>query len=181
MWQTNDSRWKTSNGPSFIELEELGGKKPPLNQCIGAVISSLRLDDATWMANFESLSGLPSGSERGAGGGDSLANSECLSNPPSSPEHGAGGKGSLHRVMSRDSWSTIHVNDNSGRTTRRLLDSIQERPMDIRRTSGEEDGMLLSTRPSIYPDALPLFQITPFWCKNLNGIIFHDMNFDVLA
>ena len=53
MWQTNDSKWKTSIGPSSEELKELGGREPLLNQCIGAVISSLRLDDATWQANFD--------------------------------------------------------------------------------------------------------------------------------
>jgi hypothetical protein len=53
MWQTNDGKWKTSIGPSSEELKELGGREPPLNQCIGVVISSLRLDDATWQANFD--------------------------------------------------------------------------------------------------------------------------------
>ena len=86
MWQTNDSKWKTSTGPSSQELKELGGREPPLNQCIGVIISSLRLDDATWQANFESLS---SPFDRGGGWG-------------------------LRRVMSRDSWSTIRV-DTSGR------------------------------------------------------------------
>jgi hypothetical protein len=47
MWQMYDSKWKTSTGPSFEELRELGGREPPLNQCIGVVISSLRLDDST--------------------------------------------------------------------------------------------------------------------------------------
>ena len=53
MWQTNDGKWETSTGPSSEELRELGNREPPLNQCIGAVISSLRLDDATWQANFD--------------------------------------------------------------------------------------------------------------------------------
>ena len=66
MWQTNDSKWKTTTGPSSEELKELGGREPPLNQCIGAIISSLRLDDATWQANFESFS---SPSDRGGGWG----------------------------------------------------------------------------------------------------------------
>jgi hypothetical protein len=34
---------------------------------------------------------------------------------------------------------------------------------------------------SSYTDALPLFQITRFCSKNLNGIIFPDMTFDLLA
>ena len=55
MWQTNDSKWKTSIGPSSIKLHELGGRELPLNQCIGVVISSLRLDDATWETNFGSF------------------------------------------------------------------------------------------------------------------------------
>ena len=137
MWQTNDSKWKTSIGLSSIKLHELGGRELPLNQCIGVVISSLRLDDATWETNFGSFSSSSSGS--------------------------AGG------------WGNLSL----GRTTRRLLDSILERPTDLQLWG---DGMLLSTRPSsIYTDALPLFQITTFWWKNLNGIIFPDMNFDVLA
>ena len=73
MWQTNDGKWVTSTGPSSEEVRELAGREPPLNQCMGAVISSLRLDDATWQANFESLSS------------------------PSNP----GGSG-LRRVMARD-------------------------------------------------------------------------------
>jgi hypothetical protein len=66
MWQTDDRKWKTSAGPSSEEIRELGSRESPLNQCIGAVISSLRLDDATWQANFESLS---SSSDRGEGWG----------------------------------------------------------------------------------------------------------------
>jgi len=77
MWLTNDSKWKTSIRPSSLELKELGGEEPSLNQCIGVVISSLRLDDATWQANFEPL---PSpqdqagsrGRPRGASGGDGM-------------------------------------------------------------------------------------------------------------
>jgi len=136
MWQTNDSKWKTTTGPSSLELKELGGREPTLNQCIGVVISSLQLDDVTWKANFKSLSS------------------------PSDP-WGSG----LRRVMSRDSWSTIHV-DNSRK--RRLLDSIIGRPTDIRYASGG-DGMLISLDlSSIYTDSLPLFQITHSCCKNLN-------------
>jgi len=56
MWQTNDNRWKTSTGPSSDELRESKAREPPLNQCIGAVISSLRLDERTWQANFDPLS-----------------------------------------------------------------------------------------------------------------------------
>jgi hypothetical protein len=127
MWQTNDSKWKTSFGPSSLEFKELGGREPPLNQCVGVVISSLCLDDATWKTNFESLS---SSSDRGGGWG-------------------------LRRMISRDSWSTIHVNDNSGRTTRRLLDSIRGRPTDVRQAGGG-DGMLLSLDlSSLYIDVLP--------------------------
>jgi len=126
MWQTNDSRWKTSIGPSSQELEELGGREPPLNQCIGVVISSLRLDDA----NFESLS--------------------------SPYNHG----------RRATSWSTIHV-DNSRK--KGLLDSIIGRPTDIRYASGDDDGMLVSLDLfSFYTDAIPVFQITHFFCKNLN-------------
>jgi len=116
MWQTNDSKWKTSTGPSSAELRELAGKEPPLNQCIGAVISSLRLDDATWHANFEPLS---SSSDRGGGWG-------------------------LGRMVSRDSFSTIRVNDNSGGPARRLLDSILGRPTEMRGESYGSDGMFLS-------------------------------------
>jgi hypothetical protein len=112
MWQTNDSKWKTITGPSSLELKELGGREPSLNQCIGVVISSLRLDDATWQANFESLSS------------------------PSAP-WGSG----LRRIMSRDSWSTIRV-DNSG--MRRLLDSIIGRQTEMRDASDGSDGMFLS-------------------------------------
>ena len=131
MWQTNDNKWKTSTGPSSTELKELGGTEPPLNQCIGVVISSLRLDDATWKANFQSLSSSSSLSDRRTGDW--------------SP--------SLYRVMSQDSWSTMHVNDNAGRTTRRLLDSIRGRSADIRHAS-EGDGMLPSfDLSSIYTDA----------------------------
>ena len=133
IWQMNDNKWKTSTGPSSIELKELGGREPPMNQCMGVVISSLRLDDATWQTNFGSLSSPSSGSTPGWG--------------------------SLRRVMSRDSWSTIHVNDNSGRTTRRLLDSILGRPTDPRHASQGSDGMLLSDElphhSSIYIDVLP--------------------------
>jgi len=116
MWQTNDGRWKTSTGPSSLELKELGGREPPLNQCIAAAICSLRLDDATWKANFESLS---SPSDRGGGWG-------------------------LRRMISRDSFSTIHVNDNSGRPKRGLLDSILGRPTEMRGESYGSDGMFLS-------------------------------------
>jgi hypothetical protein len=118
MWQTNDSRWKTSTGPSSLELKELGSRDPPLNQCIGVVISSLRLDDATWQAHFESRS--------------------------SPSDHGDLGL-------------------NSGRTTRRLLDSIM-RPTEMRHTGYESDGMFLSDGsldlqfiltycPRLYPSA----------------------------
>ena len=41
MWQTNDSKWKTSTGPSSEEIKELGSREPSANQCIGAIISSL--------------------------------------------------------------------------------------------------------------------------------------------
>jgi hypothetical protein len=34
---------------------------------------------------------------------------------------------------------------------------------------------------SIYTDALPLFQITRFCSQNLNGVIFPNMTFDLLA
>ena len=112
MWQTNDSKWKTTTGPSSLELTELGGREPPLNQCIGVIISSLRLDDATWQANFGSLSN-PSG--RGGGWG-------------------------LCRVMSRDSFNTTRVNDNSWGPKERLLDSILE----MRGESYRSDGMFLS-------------------------------------
>jgi hypothetical protein len=143
MWQTNESIWKTSTGPSSEELSELGGREPPLNQCIGVVISSLRLDDNTWQANFGSLS---SSSRRGGGW-------------------------SLRRVMSRDSWSTTHV-DNSGK--RRLLDSIVGRPTEMQHASYGSDGMFLSDGlpdvSSIYIDVLP--QITPFCLNGLNGIRF---------
>jgi len=145
MWQTNDSKWKTSTGPSSAELRELGDRELPLNQCIGVVISSLRLDDATWKANFESLS---------------------------SPSDGGGGW-RLSRMMSRDSWSTIRV-ENSGK--RRLLDSFLKRRTEMRHASYESDGMFLSDGPpDIYIDALP--QITTFCSKNLNGVIFPDINF----
>ena len=143
MWQTNDSTWKTSTGPSSEELRELAGGEPPLNQCIGVVISSLRLDDTTWQANFGRLS---SSSRRGGGWG-------------------------LHRVMSRDSRSTIHV-DNSGK--RRLLDFIFRRPTEIRHASYGSDGMFLSDGSpdisSIYINVLP--QIIPFCLNGLNGIRF---------
>jgi len=143
MWQTNDSKWKTSTGPSSEELRELGGREPPLNQCIGVVISSLRLDDATWQANFGSLSN-PSGRRGGWG---------------------------LRRVMSRDSWRTIHV-DNSGK--RRLLDSVMGRPTEMRHASYASDGMFLSDGfsdvSSIYIDARP--QIIPLCLKGLNEIRF---------
>ena len=119
-WKTNDSKWKTSIGPSSGELNELRGRDPPLNQCIGAVISSLRLDETTWKANFGSLPNPPSGSDRGAGPWDSI-----------------------RRVMSRDSWSAIRVDDNSGR---RLLDSFLGKPTDLRLGA---DGMLLSDE---FPD-----------------------------
>ena len=67
MWQTNDTEWRTSAGPSSQELTELRGREPPPNQCIGVAIYSLRLDEATWRANFESsLSVSPdSDAERG--------------------------------------------------------------------------------------------------------------------
>jgi len=143
MWQTNDSKWKTSTGPSSAEVRELAGREPPLNQCIGAVIYSLRLDDATWKANFESLS---------------------------SPSDRGGGRG-LSRMVSRDSWSTIRV-DNSGK--RRLLDAFIRRPTEMRHAGDESDGMFLSDGlpdlSSIYIDALP--QITTFCSKNLSGIRF---------
>jgi len=112
MWQTNDTKWGTSTGPSSLELRELGGREPPLNQCMGVVISSLRLDDATWKANFESLS---SPSDRGGGWG-------------------------LRRMISRDSFSTIRVNDNSWGPKERLLDSILE----MRGERYRSDGMFLS-------------------------------------
>jgi len=95
MWQINDSRWKTKTGPSSSELAELGGREPPPNQCMGIVISSLRLDEATWQANFGSLASPPS-----ASGGWNL------------------------RRISRDSWSDIRVDENS-RGTARLLDSLR--------------------------------------------------------
>ena len=143
MWQTNDGIWKTSTGPSSEELRELGGREPQANQCIGAIISSLRLDDTTWQANFESLT---------------------------SPSDRRGSWG-LSRVMSRDSFSTIRV-DNSGK--RRLLDAFIRRPTEIRHASDGSDGMFLSDGPpnlsSIYIDALP--QITTFCSKNLSGIHF---------
>ena len=147
MWQTNDSKWKMSTGPSSDELRELGGREPPLNQCIGVVVSSLLLDDSTWQANFGPLS---SASDRGGGW-------------------------RLSRMMSRESWSTIHVNDTSGRTTRRLLDSIRGRQTEMRHVSyGNGDGMFLSNGSpdllSIYIDVLP--QITPFCSKNPNEIRF---------
>jgi len=127
MWQTNDSKWKTNSGPSSLELKELGGREPPLTQCIGVVLSPLLLDDATWQANFESLS---SPSDRGGGW-------------------------RLRRVMSRDSWSTIRV-DNSGK--RRLLDYIIGRPTDVRHANHGSDGMFLSDGSpdlsSIYIDGL---------------------------
>ena len=110
---------------------------------MGVVISSLRLDDATWKANFESLSTPSSSSDRRTGGWDSL-----------------------RRVILRDPWNVTHVNDNSGRITRSLLDSIRGRPTEIKHASGGDDGTLLSTRSSsIYPDALPLFQIT-YFCRS---------------
>ena len=56
MWHTNDGKWKTSIGPFSEEIRESGGREPPPNQCIGIAISSLRLDDITWQANFGSLS-----------------------------------------------------------------------------------------------------------------------------
>jgi hypothetical protein len=152
MWQTNDSKWKTSTGPSSEEIRELEGREPPLNQCIGAIVSSLRLDDATWQANFESLS---SPSDRGGGWG-------------------------LRRVMSRDSWSTIRV-DNSRK--KRLLDSFIGGSTEMRHAGDGSDGMFLSDGSpdlsSIYIDAL--LQITTFCSKNLNEVILPDMNFDVLA
>ena len=141
MWQTNDSKWKTSTGPSLEELRELGGRELPLNQCIGAILSSLRLDDATWQANFESLS---SPSDRGGGWG-------------------------LRRVMSRDSWSTIRV-ENSGK--RKLLDAFIRRPTEMRHAGDGSDGKFLSDESpglsSIYINIL--FQITTFCSSNLNGI-----------
>jgi hypothetical protein len=132
MWEANDNKWKTSTGPSSEEFRELGGREPPLNQCVGAVISSLRLDDATWQANFESLS---------------------------SPSDRGGWR--LSRMESRDSWSTIHV-DNSGK--RRLLDAFIRKPTEMRHASDGSEGTFLSDGPpnfsSIYIDALP--QITTF-------------------
>jgi hypothetical protein len=103
MWQMNDSKWKTSIGPSSLELKELGGKEQPPNQCIGVVISSLRLDDDTWRANFESLS---SSSDR-----------ESSFDHESSSDHGSSSDGSC-----------IHVNDNSEETTRRLRDHVPGTP-----------------------------------------------------
>ena len=130
MWQTKDSNWRTITGPSSIELKELGGREPPQNQCIGVVISSLRLDDATWTVNFDSLSSPSSGSD------------DSLSGSSSDSDRGAGGwSPSLHRVRARDSLNDVNFN----RTTGRSQDSIQERPTDIRHASGSDDGMLLPT------------------------------------
>jgi len=96
MWQTNDSKWKTSKvGLSSLELKELGGKEPPLNQCIGAIISSTQLDDATWRANFESLS-------RSSDHGSSFDHRSWSD------------RGSSFDVMSWDSRSSIRVHDNLG-------------------------------------------------------------------
>jgi len=114
MWQTNDSKWKTSIGPSSLELKELGGKEPPLNQCIGVIISSLRLDDATWRANFESLLSL---SDHGSSF-DHGSSSDC----------GSLSDGSSFGVMSQDSWNSIHIDDNSGSATTRLWDYVPEMP-----------------------------------------------------
>jgi hypothetical protein len=140
MWHTNDGKWKTNTGPSSEELRESGGREPPLNQCIGVAISSLRLDDITWQANFGSLS---------------------------SPSGRGGGRG-LRRVMSRDSWNTIHV-DNSGK--RGLLDSIIGRPTEMRHSSYGNGGMFLSRgSPQIYTDVLP--QITPLYLKGFKEIRF---------
>ena len=119
MWETSDNRWNTSTGPSSDELRESRGRELPLNQCIGAVISSLRLDERTWRANFDSLS-----------------------NSSSSPlDHGPGGWG-LRRFVSRSSLSNIYVQDNSGWSTRRLLASAQMWSTE-RTTAFGGDGMFL--------------------------------------
>jgi hypothetical protein len=118
IWQTNDSRWKTSTGPSSNELRDSQGREPPLNQCIGVIISSLRLDEATWKTNFGPLS-----------------------SSASSPDRGQGGRG-LRHFMSRTSLSSIHVQDDSGRT-RRWLPSFQARSTECETALGD-DGMLPS-------------------------------------
>ena len=152
IWQTNESIWKTSTGPSSEELRELGGREPPLNQCIGVVISSLRLDDSTWQANFGSLS---NSSRRGGGW-------------------------SLRRVMSRDSWSTTHV-DNSGK--RRLVDSIIGRPTEMRHASYGSDGMFLQTdRPTFLRFILTYCpRLHPSASTALTGFVSPFMSFSTLS
>jgi len=54
LWVSQDNRVKTNVGPSNSELEALQGREPPLNQCIGLVLSALHLDDATWRMHFTS-------------------------------------------------------------------------------------------------------------------------------
>jgi hypothetical protein len=116
MWQTGDNRWKTRTGPSSEELGESRGKRPPLNQCIGLVVSSLKLDSATWEANFDPRS-----------------------RPPPSPD-----RGRLRRLMSPSSksFSSIHVHDNPG-WPRRGLFSFLQRATESRTAIAGDDYILL--------------------------------------
>jgi hypothetical protein len=40
-WEVSDDKWKTSPGPSFDEPREPQEREPPLNRCIGVIVSSL--------------------------------------------------------------------------------------------------------------------------------------------
>ncbi|KAF8967321.1 hypothetical protein BDZ97DRAFT_545983 [Flammula alnicola] len=102
-WDTPDNKWKIRAGPSARELDALRGEKPPMNQCIGVIISSLRLDEETWQTYFPNNDRSPT-SDRTASRGRDF---------------------SITRMLTRmSSMSSIHVNQRP--TGRRYAASLLE-------------------------------------------------------
>ena len=152
MWQMYDRKWNTDTGPSFEELRELGGREPPLNQCIGVVISSLRLDNSTWKANFESLS--------------------------SASDHGGGWR--LSRTVSGDSWRTIHV-EGSGRR-RVLDSIMGRPTDIRHTSYGSDGTFLSDGSPNLSSIIFMYCpRLHPSAPRTLTEFICPDMNFDVLT
>ena len=52
-WMQHDNCWKTIVGPPQYELDNLSADaKPPLTQCLGVGLYSVRLSDEMWKAHF---------------------------------------------------------------------------------------------------------------------------------